>query len=51
MDKNQNLPKELIEIISGVMKFIEKSESDFISDKTAQNKPEKDFSKKSTDDL
>ena len=29
MDKNQ-LPKEIYEIISGVLKFVEKSETDFI---------------------
>ena len=37
MEKSQKLPKELYEIISGVLKFIEKSEADFVSDMTEKN--------------
>jgi len=36
LDKNQNLPKETLDIISSIMKFIEKSEADFIVDRDAQ---------------
>ena len=41
MEKNQNLPIEMVEIISKVMKYIEKTESDFIAAKTAPIEEEK----------